>query len=286
MGPRRRVVGIAVVAAALGVLALGVGGAVAQSDAPPSGTSPADLMDRLAELEVGLPVDPPPTDVTLAADTTWGTLAGDAASTRAVLDTLEADLRALFVDADDADGDVAEAVALVARGWLDIWTGTASIAAAESHDLAFPLATFDNDGVATGADELRGEIEVGLELILQGRLRLLEGYTSLRELGEADLAEQSLFDGRAGAAERFDEEVRPLVVLMLSQPTATVAVPTERFTTAAPGVESRASAMHIMCVDRAALEELGGTPTPEVLAQIGEVSRADCPELPLPELDD
>jgi hypothetical protein len=67
---------------------------------------------------------------------------------------------------------------------------------------------------------------------------------------------------------------------MLSEQSASVLVPTERFETDAPGVRSRATSVSMVCVDREALEELGGTATDEVLAQLEAADRADCEDLP------
>jgi len=268
-------------AAGVAVLAMiGVGVAAAQSeDEAATGTSPDALLERLDALEADLPTTVPPTDVQVSDNSAWGSLQGDATSVRAILDTLEPELRQLFVDADDAEGDVADGVALVARGWLDIWTGTTSIAVAESADLAFPLDTTDASGVATGADELRGPIAIGLELLLKGQERHLAGYGLLSELGEAPLEAQLRLDDRASDAETFDQEIRPKAVEMLSNPSPSVIVPTERFETDAPGVRSRATSVSVVCVDRDALEELGGTATDEVLAQLEVLDRADCEAL-------
>lgn len=277
--PRGRVLLVTIAAAVVGIV--GVGAALAQSDdGAPTGTSPEDLLARLDLLETDLPDRVPPVGVELDDESTWGTLQGDATSVRAVLDLLEPELRQLFVHADDADGDVADGVALVARGWLDIWTGTAAIAVAEAADLAFPLDTRDDDGVATGADELRGQIETGLDLLLLGQSRHLEGYGLLEELGEAPLEAQLRLDARARDAREFDEEIRPQVLALLSQPTASVLVTTDRFTTDAPGVRARANSMTVVCVDREALEALGGVATEEVLAQLDDADRIDCEDLP------
>lgn len=277
---RRAGMALAVVAVAA-VAVLGVTTAIAQQDDAGGGTDPTALLERLDELEAQLPEAVPPTGVDTDADEPWGDLAGDAGSVRAVLDTLEPDLRRLYVDADDADGPVAEAVALVARGWLDVWHGTSALASAESHDLAFPLATFDDDGVATGADEIRGTVEIGLELILNGQARLLAGYVSLSELGEAPPDAQGRLDARAVAAETFDAEVRPLIAEMVSSDSPTMVVSTERFDTDAPGVEPRATSLTVVCVDREALEEAGGIATPEAIEQIADATpdRLDCPGL-------
>jgi hypothetical protein len=285
----RAVAVLLALAAAVVAASIGVTAAVAQQDdtVATEGSDPSSLLERLDELEALLPATPPPTDVDLSVETTWGTLGGDAGSTRAVLDTIEGDLRRLFVDADDADGPVADAVALVARGWLDIWQGTGALATWEANDLAFPLETTDDDGIATGADELRGQAEKGLELVLQGRARHLEGYADLRELGEAEPAVQARLDVRATEAEIFDAEVRPLVVRMLSQATTAVLVPVERFDSNAPGVEVRARSMEVTCIDREALAEQGIVLDEATLAELEAATpdRLDCPGPVEPDAD-
>jgi hypothetical protein len=284
-----RAVSLLLASVALAMLAasLGVTAAVAQqdeaSDEEVASGETGDLLSRLDALEVQLP-GTAPEDVELDADTTWGTLEGDAGSVHAVLDTLEGDLRRLFVDADDDEGPVADAVALVTRGWLDLWQGTGALATWETNDLAYPIDTTDDLDVATGADELRGQAEKGLELVLQGRERHLEGYTQLRELGEAEPAAQARLDTRAAEAEAFDAEARPAIVRMLSQRTTTVLAPAERFDSNAPGVESRARSMEVACLDRDTLDDLAGTAGDDVagLDEL-EVERTDCPGRPEPE---
>ena len=267
--------------AAVAVGALGFTAAFAQDQEAPTGSSPEELVERLDALEPDLPTSVPPENVSLDDEDTWGTLAGDAASVSAVLETVEPELRRLFVDADEADGEAADAVAQVARGWLDVWHGATSLAVWEGHDLAFPIGAVDDDDVATGADELRGVAEIGLELILDGRARHLDGYASLASSAVAETGTQSRFDQRAAAAETFREQMRPQIVAMLSHDATAEVVVTERFVTNAPGVEPRATSMSVTCVDREALEELGGIATEEVLAQLEDVSeRADCPEQP------
>jgi hypothetical protein len=276
---------LAFVAVAVAAASIGVTAAVAQQEDAPADTGSAalPLLDRLDALEALLPATLPPTEASLDAEMTWGTLGMDAGSTRAVLDTLEADLRRLFVDADDEDGPAADAVALVARGWLDIWQGSGALASWEANDLAFPIDTVDDDLVATGADELRGQAEKGLELVLQGRGRHLEGYTQLRELGEADPAVQARFDARAAEAETFDTDVRPVLVRMLSQRSVNVFVPVDRFGSKAPGVEARARTTEYTCIDREALAEQGVVDDETLLAlEAATPERADCPDLSEP----
>jgi hypothetical protein len=292
VGPTRRAVLLLTSVALLTAAMLGVTSAGAQQDedapAPPvQGVSTAELLDRLDALELDLPGTTPPVDVEVGPETTWGTLGGDPGSVQVVLETLQADLRRLFVDADDAEGPVAAAVATVARGWLDVWQGTAALTLWETHDLAFPREASDAAGVATGADELYGQAEKGLELVLLGRARHLEGYAALVELGEAEPDAQARIDVRASEAAVFDEEIRPRVLALLSQPSTGVLVATDRFDTAAPGVAPRATSLAFVCVDRALFAALGPEPTAEELAAAVAATpdRVDCPDLPdLPDL--
>lgn len=273
---RRSSISIAVAAVAAAV-AVGVGGAVAQ-DGEQAGAAPEDLLDRLAELEPSLPEAITPTGVTLDPETSFGVFDGDPTAQRAVLDTLEPELRTLFIEADDADGEVASAVALIAQGWLDVWSGSAAMAAAETNDLAFPLDATDDLGVAAGADALRGSTETGLQLILQGRARHLEGYVSLRELNAAQPPAQAVFDDRAGQARTFDEEVRPDLAMAISEPSPSILVPAERFVTDAPGVRSRATSMSLACVDRDLYEAAMELPEDERETALAdaEIVRDDC----------
>ncbi len=273
---RRSLMSIAAGAVAAAV-AFGVGGAIAE-DGDQVGSAPEALLERLAELEADLPEDIAPTGVTLDAETSFGVFDGDLTSQRAVLDTLESDLRTLFIDADDADGEAASAVGLIAQGWLDVWSGSAAMGAAESNDLAFPLTATDDMGVSAGADVLRGSTETGLQLILQGQARHLEGYGLLRELNAAEPPAQALFDDRSRQARTFDQEVRPDLVTALSEPSPSILVPADRFVTDAPGVRSRATSMSLMCVDRVLYEtamDLSEDEREAALAE-AEVVRDDC----------
>jgi hypothetical protein len=282
VGSRRSVVLALTGCLAIAAVALGVGGALAQQDGEAPTASPAEeeLVERLGALEAQLPGTIVPTAVQIDDEETWGSLEGDPAGVNAILDTVEGELRSLFIDADDASGEIADAVALVARGWLDIWHGTEELALADSHDLAFPLDA-DVDGVATDADELRGRIHAGLRMILQGQQRLLDGYTVLREApGPADV--QATFDSRAVAAEDFDADLRPQIHVMISERSTSVWVAVERFETDAPGIDPRAMSLEIVCIDREALREAGGIVTPELLPELVAATpeRADCPDLP------
>lgn len=289
--PRLRSVGLAV-AASLLVGTLGVTVAAAQQDAdPPSAQDDPGLLARLDALEPQLPEEPAPTAVTLDTDGSWGSFDGDVTGAAASLATLETELVALYVDADDARTDVGDAVADVARGWLDLQRAYDRLAAWEAADLAFPIDARDDEGTATDADELRGTAEAGLRLVLSARQRHLDGYVALRELGQAEPDAQQRLDLRAAASEDFDRDVRPLVQRLVSLRTTQLLVPVERFASSAPGVEARARSMTVACVDREAY--LATTTTPaegadtidpaesiEALERLGPgVDRQDCPAL-------
>lgn len=271
---------LAVVVTGGGVAGADVTPQVSADAAPAPEAAPDDVLTALAALEAALPEAPPPTEVEIDETATWGRLQGDAGAARALLDTVEPELRTLFVTADDAEGEVAAAVALVARGWLDVWSGLGPLADWETHDLEFPSDADDVDGVATGGDELRGAAERGLEQVLVGQRRLREGYGRLRVLGAAAPDDQVVFDLRAAAADRFDAEVRPLVRHLLSQTGPTVLVTTDRFETVAPGAQARARSSTVVCVDREALEALGRTPDAHELAALADAARdrVDCPD--------
>lgn len=294
MGSPRKVVVALVVGALLSLASIGVVAAQTEQAAtsPPSTQNEPDavaeptadedeLLARLGELEAELPQQILPVSVTFTEGEAWGRIEGDAGGLRAVLDTLEPELRRLFIDADEADGPVADAVAEVARGWLDVWQGAQALARWETHDLAFPVNTFDEDGVATGADEIRGRAEIGFTLILDGRARHLDGYVALRELGAAASPVQAMLDRRAADAESFDAEIRPLVTRLLSRVGPTVVAVVERFETTAPGIEPRARSISLVCLDRDALAEATGVASPEVIPEIAAITptRIDCPEV-------
>ncbi|MEX1177851.1 MAG: hypothetical protein WEB09_05270 [Nitriliruptor sp.] len=300
VAPHRRFVALAVAVAAS--LCIGVTVVAAQEDDAPQATGDDALLERLADLEPTLPPAPAPTAVEIDDEATWGSIDGDITGAAAILGTLQPELLSLYVDADDADGPVADAVAEVTRGWLDLQQGLDQLAIWEGADLIFPIDASDDDEVATDADELRGRAETGLRLVLDARQRHLDGYTTLREVGAAEPAAQSRFDARAADAETFDQDLRPLVRRLLSLRSTQVLVPVERFETSAPGVDARARSMRVTCVDRDAYLESGPDAAPGVAdpgagegsdpgatapgttdpgaVTVPQVERADCPDLP------
>ncbi|GGI04753.1 hypothetical protein [Egicoccus halophilus] len=244
--------------------------------------SDAALLAALAALDASLPTDSAPSGVVLDVERTWGRLEGEVVDTARQLDAVEGELRRLFVAADAGGTPVADAVGEVARGWLDLRGGLAPLVRWEQHDLARPLDADDADGVAIGADEVRGLAETGIEQLLRGQRRLHDGYTALRAAGAADPQAQARLDLRAADAEAFDRNLRPRLLRLLSADSATVLVTTERFTT--PGNDARARAGTVVCVDRDAMASPDTVPGTTASVDAGRAQgRVDCPAaLPAP----
>lgn len=287
MVTRRRSVGLVV---AVSLLAATLGATVAtaqQEDATPQGSDDAALLARLDALEPQLPAELAPTTVVIDPDETWGSFEGDVTGAAATLGTLERDLLALYVDADDAETPVADAVADVSRGWLDLHQAYGQLAVWEAADLEFPVDADDAEGIATDADGLAGRAETGLRIVLDASQRQLSGYVALRELGAAEPSAQQRLDARAAASEAFDADVRPLIAELLALRSTALLVPVERFETSAPGVEARARTMTVTCIDRQAVldatenVEAGETTEVDALLELmdSSVVRQDCPAL-------
>lgn len=268
------------------VMGAGAGAFAQQDDTLESGDE--ELVERLVEIEEQLPALPPD-EVEIDPEETWAEFSGDFTGAQIQLETLLGDIRSVFVDADDADGEVADAVSDASRSLLLLHEAYVDLAEWESHDLSLPLDGSDADDVATDADELYGVAETGLTLVLQAQELARPAYEVLSTSAAADADEQQLFDDRRQAADTFHAEVRPLIRRALSERTTQVLVPVERFETADPGGEARARSMTMTCVERDAYADVvvGETPTDD--ATEGEVvadselesgPTVDCPDLP------
>ncbi len=215
-------------------------------DTPVAGVSDEALVDRLIGLERQLPVLPP-TNATVLEDETFGTIDGDFTGAAAELQLIEDEARQLFIDADDADGLVADAVASVAVSYVRMYEAYETLRAVDDHDLSRPNGTVDATGVATGADRVAGYLEAGLPLLDLARGEALVGYAILRDSDAADDAEKGLFDAAYRDTERYMFEIRPQVGRVISAP-ANILLPIQRFD-AATG-EARAKDVDYVCVPR------------------------------------
>lgn len=246
-------------AVALAALVLAAGGPrLAATQTPVAAADPgsqeeapgeAGFVERLVALEQEVPPLPPET-VTVDDDASWGRLQGDFAGAKVLLDTVADRARDLFVEASDADGPVAAAVADGARGILELGEAYDLLATWEAYDLPFPLEGSDAEGVATGADEAYGLAEAGLRLLLEAHARRLEAFAALHRAAPSGPT-ATVVAARHDAEVAFDSDVRPALHRALSLDTTAVAHVLDRFTTTAPGVEARARTTHVACVPRA-----------------------------------
>lgn len=248
-----------------------------------TGTAPAALVDRLVELERGLPALPP-SSVSIDPEETFGQIQGDFLGALTELELVSDQARQLFIDADAADGPVADAVALVARGYLRLEEAYTYLSRYEDYDLERPLDASDTDGVSTGADTAAGLVEPAVDLLDTARTDALLGYGILRDDEAADDAEKSLFDAAYRDTQQYLTTIRPETRTLVSASSTAVLVAVSRFENAAAS-EARAREVSYVCVPR----ELYPTDSPEprvALAALlaGEelelLPTADCPDLP------
>lgn len=273
---------------AAGLAAMAVLPATAQDDGadettPTTGAAPEDLVDRLVDIERGLPALPP-SAVVVDPDETFGQLEGDFIGALTELELVTDQARQLFIDADEADGEVADAVALVARGYLRLEEAYGYLAQYEDFDLARPLDATDDDGVATGADTAAGLVEPGIDLIDLARMDSLLGYGVLRDTEAADDAEKGLFDAAYRDTQQYLTTVRPEAHTLISASSTAVLVAVERFEDVATS-EARAKDVTYVCIPRHLYPS--DSPDPGVALagllageQLDLLPTGDCPDLP------
>ena len=257
----------------------------AEEESAAQATSDEALVDRLVDIERELP-QLPPTAAVVSEDETYGQLEGDFLGALTQLEFLSDEARQLFVAADDADGEVAEAVAVVARSYLRLEEAYGYLSRAEEFDLERSLDSTDDDDVATGADPAAGYVETGLELVDLARIDALAGYGVLRDSAAADDSEKGLFDGAYVATQQYLTTIRPETHTLVSASSTAVLVAVERFEVDAPDA-ARARAVTYVCVPRSVYPDESPTPM-AALAELlaGDVvdllPTADCPDLPAP----
>jgi hypothetical protein len=257
-----------------------LGGQVVASALQGDDQAPEGLVDRLVAIERELP-SLPPDEVVVIEEESFAEFPGDFVGARFALDDLADRTRDLYIDAEEADGPIATAVADAARAILIQREGYELLADFEGHDLAFPLDDFDADGVSTGADTLYGRGEAGLMLLLDANARWLSAHEILRDTELADQAERQVFADAYDIARDFGSVTRPRIHRALSIDTTQVIRPVDRFETTAPGSEARARTLRVVCLPREAYlaDETLAIELPESLAALGQVPAADCPDL-------
>lgn len=255
----------------------------ADEETAATGVADEDLVDRLVELERGLPALPP-SDVVIVEDETFGELEGDFLGALTELELISDQARQLFVDADEAGTEVGEAVAAVARGYLRLEEAYGYLSRYEAYDLARPVDATDDDDVATGADTAAGLVEAGLDLVDLARMDALVGYGVLRDSEAADDAEKNLLDAAYADTQRYLTTIRPETNTLVSASSTAVLVAVERFDTATAN-EARAREVTYVCVPRELYPYDSPDPVVALAALLANeeldlLPTADCPDLP------
>lgn len=275
-----------VLVATMGLAAVTTATAQDDGEAPEAtGVAPDALVDRLVELERQLP-PLPPSAVEVAAEETFGDVRGDFLGAETELSLIEEQARQLFADADDADGDVADAVSSVARSYLRMQEAFAYLARYRDHDLSLPAERTDDDGVSTGADTAATFAEAGLDVLELARMDALVGYGILRDSEAADDTEKELFDAAYRDTQQYLTVMRPEARRLVSASTTAVLLAVERFQDAT-ATQGRAQDVEYVCIPR----EHYPFDSPDPVASLAEAVQieavellptADCPDLPSP----
>lgn len=219
------------------------------AEAAPATAADAELVATLVAVHEDLPTLADDF-VTIGEDGVWTARSGDFADALVALNTVADRLRSVFVAADEAQGPVADAVARDAAALLAVRHAVESLATYESHDLAYPVDGTDAHGATSSADSARGLAETGLRLLLDARAERLDALSTLVASDALNDAQRDALTEALGhelgfhADERFDFHT----ALALPAPREVVTV--ERFTSAAPGEESRARSLVVQCVER------------------------------------
>lgn len=274
-----------VLVATLGLAAVTTATAQDDGEAPEAtGVAPDVLVDRLVELERQLP-PLPPSAVEVAEEETFGDVRGDFLGAETELSLIEDEARQLFADADDTDGEVADAVSSVARSYLRMQEAFDYLARYRDHDLSLPTERTD-DGVSTGADTAATFAEAGLDVLELARMDALAGYGLLRDSEAADDTEKELFDAAYRDTQQYLTVMRPEARRLVSASTTAVLLAVERFEDAT-ATQGRAQDVEYVCIPR----EHYPFDSPDPVASLAEAVQADavellptadCPDLPSP----
>lgn len=272
--------------AAAVALTVGIGSAIAAEGEPDAveaadelvvGAADEELVERLLVIEADLPA-PLPSSAELAADGVDALLTGSFTSARSTFDSMEDQLRDLFVDADDATTEIGEAVASVAHGLLLERQGLLVLEETDQSDETRPLDVSDardDDGNAIDADGYHGRQTTALRILLESRELQRAGYAVLRELPKG-------VDENGVLAARWVQLVdyRDGTEVQLRQVAATeseqLLVEVARYD--APLGVAQSLGVAYVCVDRVAYELLAEAPESERIAASITLPDEDCSE--------
>ena len=235
-----------------------------------------ELVDRLVALQDELP-PLVPTEADLALNELDPVLLGSFTSARSTLDRLEDEIRQLYIDGDDADTAVGDAVTSVARGLLIERQALLVLEESDGSTNPRPLDSSNarnDEGVALDADGLLGLETVGIDLLIQAHdLRRL-GYEVLEEVEGVD----GVFATQLDELLVYENEVGITLRVATSASTDELLVPVERYE--APVGVPRATSVTYVCVDRFRYIELADLPMAErVAASVEDVPSQECTDI-------
>lgn len=221
-----------------------------------------ELLDALLDVEADRPPFVPE-DVTSEDDVADATIDAPFGESRIAFDAIEGQLLTLFIDGEDAGTTTGLAVSAVANGLLLEREAVQVLEEADDLDAARDVDSSDErdeNGLAIDADDPTGTTLVGVDLLLQARVRQLLGYTQLVDI-------DPVFADRFETTLDYVLEVDPLLRRAVGLPDDQLVVTLDRFD--APVGEARATAASYLCVDRTTYQALtAGGATPEEAAAI------------------
>lgn len=261
-----------------------VAAAVALSGLPGTSSLPSaaqnaegDLVDRLLDIVEQVPIIQP--DNILVADLTLEReLLGDFIADHRTLAELHDDALQLFVDGDEAGGELGDAVGDAARAVLMLEEGYERWAALE---LVVPFEAFDDLEVAIGTDPARSLAEQGVDLVQEGQARLAAAYLRLQPL-ELSAEQETRLDGVVVEARAYQARIEPALRDYARDFTTQELLEFERFSGTAGTAPARA--VTYLCIPRGSADALSPAALAEALANQLTFVADDCPALPDPEV--
>ncbi|MDP9023573.1 MAG: hypothetical protein M3N57_12920 [Actinomycetota bacterium] len=238
-------------AAAVALVVVAGFAAVAVQQAERAAPSDAELVDALVAIEDQVADVPLLPDATVSPDATWGDITGDFVGAAIQLEEIDPELQTLVAQASEARTPVADAVEAVASAYRTMREGYTFLSAYEQAGLVVaplpPPAAAETPELAAGADEPRGQAQVGMVLLLEALAGFQEGYAVLRDAeaaGEARTLFQSRYIVVQQAAQTEADDVRDA----LSLPATERLVPVTRFEPRFTGEEPERTVRYA-CVD-------------------------------------
>ncbi len=221
-----------------------------------------------------------PENVLIADLTLERELLGDFIREHAALEDIHDEALQLFIDGDEAGGDLGDAVADAARAVLLIEEGYERWAQLE---LVVPFDAEDDLGVSTGTDAVRSLAEQGIDLVQEGQARLEAAYLRLLPL-EFTSAQEARLEAAAAKARDYQATGEPALRHYAGDVTTQEILEVDRF----EGTTGTAKARWVtyVCIPRGSANALSPEALAAALANSLTFVADDCPNFPDPELLD